>query len=93
MAGDVVITDEIVLEECTKLLANCSKTIRERFESAFSDMSKLVEDWDDADYYNLLNALNAYKSELDTLDEKTNEMIAKAKTKIEMIHALHNMKI
>ena len=93
MAGDVVITDEVVLEECTKLLANCRDAIRERFETAFSDVSKLVENWDDADYYNLLNALNAYKSELDTLDEKTNEMIAKAKTKIEMIHALHSMKI
>ena len=93
MAGDVVITDEAVLEECTKLLANCRDTIRERFETAFSDMTKLAEDWDDADYYNLLNALNAYKSELDSLDDKTNEMIAKAKTKIEMIHALHSMKI
>ena len=75
MAGDVVITDEAVLEECTTLLAHCSETIRERFESALSDMSKLVEDWDDADYYN------------------TNELISKAKEKIEMIHALHSMKI
>lgn len=93
MAGDVVITDEAVLEECTTLLAHCSETIRERFESALSDMSKLVEDWDDADYYNLLNALNAYKTELSSLDDKTNGLISKAKEKIEMIHALHSMKI
>ena len=93
MASDVVITDEVVLEDTTKLLAHCSKTIRERFETAFSDVSKLIQDWDDADFHNLYNALTAYKSELDTLDEKTNEMIAKAKTKIEMIHALHSMKI
>ena len=93
MADGIIITDDVVLEECTKLLAHCSETIRECFESALSDMSKLVEDWDDADYYNLLNALNAYKTELSSLDDKTNELISKAKEKIEMIHALHSMKI
>ena len=93
MAGDVVITDEAVLEDTTKLLAHCSESIRERFETAFSDVSKLRDEWDDADFQNLYNALTAYKTELNTLDEKTNEMIAKAKTKIEMIHALHSMKI
>lgn len=93
MAGDIVITDEVVLAECAELLANCSASIRERFEEAFSGMGKLVGDWDDADYYNLLYALNAYKSELERLDEKTDAMIVKAKTKIEMIHALHSMKI
>ena len=93
MDDSVIIVDEAVLEDTTKLLAHCSESIRERFETAFSDVSKLMEDWDDADFQNLYNALTAYKTELNTLDEKTNEMIAKAKTKIEMIHALHSMKI
>lgn len=93
MASDVVRTDEAVLEDTTKLLAHCSESIRERFDAAFSDVSKLIQDWDDADFHNLYNALTAYKSELDTLNEKTNEMIAKAKTKIEMIHAIHSKSI
>ena len=93
MDDSVIIVDEAVLEDTTKLLAHCSETIRERFETAFSDVSKLMEEWDDADFQNLYNALTAYKTELHTLDEKTNEMIAKAKTKIEMIHALHSKSI
>ena len=93
MASDVVRTDEAVLEDTTKLLAHCSESIRERFDAAFSDVSKLMEEWDDADFQNLYNALTAYKTELNTLDEKTNEMIAKAKTKIEMIHALRSKSI
>lgn len=93
MAGDIVITDESVLEECINLLAKCTASVRSCFDRAFSDMNGLVSEWDDADYYDLINAINAYKAELDELDDKTKEMIAKAKTKIEMIHALHSMKI
>ena len=93
MADDVIVTDELVLEHTTKLLTDCSKSIRERFDTAFSAVGKLADDWDDADFHNLYNALTAYKAELNTLDEKTNELIVKAKTKIEMSHALHSMEI
>ena len=93
MADNVVIADEAVLEDIAKLLSYCSANVRERFDTAFSDVSKLAEYWDDADFYNLHTALTAFKSELDTLDEKTNEMATKARTRIEMIHTLHSKKI
>lgn len=93
MAGDEVRVSEEVLEDTAKLLAQCSASIREYFEKAIADVGRLSEDWNDSDFQDMLSAISAYNNELDTLDEKTGELISKAKEKIEMIHALHSINI
>ena len=93
MTDGIITTDEVVLDETTQILAQGAAMIRERFERAFSDMAGLSGEWDDEDFLDLQNALAAYRTELDALEEKTNELIVKAKTKIEMIHSLHKMDI
>lgn len=93
MAMDIVSVNEEALAKAADILARCSAEIREIFSEVLSEVRSLEPEWDDDDFTTFVGLLSAYEAELDQLDERSNVLITKANTKIELIHALHQTEI
>ena len=93
MPQDVLNLQEESFERIIKTLSQHSLLTREHFDRAVEKITALSSEWDDEDYQNLLEAIKEIGKKLDIVDEHTQQAIAKAEYKLEMINARKNIKL
>ena len=93
MAQDILNLQEESFERIIKTLSQHLLLTREQYDRAVDKVTALSSEWNDEDYQNLLEAIKGIGVKLDIVDEHTQQAIAKAEYKLEMIHARKNIKL
>ncbi len=91
MAQDVLNLDEESFEQVKTLLSQHALFVREHYDNAAKKIAALSGTWDDDDYQRFQTAFSSLKSKTDEFTELTDQLIAKAEYKIEMIRARRNI--
>lgn len=93
MAQDVLNLQEESFERIIKSLSLHSPAMKELFDRAAENISALSGEWDDEDFQNLLEAMKNIGNKFDDVDDHTQQMIANAEYKLEMIRARKSIKL
>ena len=93
MAQDVLNLQEESFEQIIKSLSQHSQEMKELLDRATEKISALSGEWDDEDFQNLLEAMKSIGNKFDDVDDHTQQMIAKAEYKLEMIRARKSIKL
>ena len=93
MAQDVLNLQEESFARIIKTLSQHSPAIKEHFDRAVEKITALSGEWNDEDFQNLLEAMKGIGNKLDDIDDTTQQMIAKAEYKVEMINARTSIKL
>ena len=93
MSESEVIVNEQALASVSASIRTYVAEFRETIETAVRNLKTNASDWDDEDFNSLVSAINSFLTDVEGMENATNQLAQRIDTKISQIHTLHSMKI
>lgn len=93
MGASEVIANEQALAAVLDGIKTYVSTYREIISTGVRGIKANSGDWSDEDFNSIVSAINSFLTDIDSMEDATNQLVTRIENKISAIHRLHNMKI